>query len=523
MANRNLWNYQIAEKLVKQFSKAQEIVFESGFGPSGYPHIGTYGEILRPHFVIRALKDISDKRTKYIVFCDDMDGLRKVPQGMPDSLRQFLGVPVCKIPDPWGTCSSFSEHIIDRVKSWLRELGLGYDVFKYSHEAYESGEFNDALKILLKNHEKVSSIILPTLREESREGWSPFMPLCEKCGKNLTTRVTDYRVESDSIRYACDKDAEAAKACGYAGETSILNGKVKVGWKVDWALRWFVYGVNFEMYGKDLIDSAALSGQIVKTVFGGRPPLGYFYEMFLDETGAKISKSVGKGLTVENWFSMAPKESLNLLLFKHPQKAKELTFNVIPRYADEYLELMSQHYAKLPEERLDEGRYRDAFDFVTGSVPEKSPYAYRVNYALLANLIAAVGKTDAQIIKAFVCKYEDEKPESNPYLERMIEKAGEYVKNVMEKDKTPYQPSAEIRQCVSSLQSYLEAANHTEEELQNKIFATAKEHNIRADEFFKAIYRLLLGQASGPRLGSFIHLLGEKEVADRLRAALLQT
>lgn len=520
MANKNLWNYVVAEKILKQFKNEDEIVFESGFGPSGYAHIGTYGEIARPKHVINALNDISDKKTKYIVFTDDMDGLRKVPLGMPDKLQEFLGKPLCKIPDPWNCCESFSHHIIKTVLEWLENHNLSFDIFKYSHEAYESGEFNNGLSTLLKNHEKVLSIILPTMREESRKGWSPFMPICSKCGKNLSTRVTEYLPENNSLRYICDKDAEGFKACGHEDECSVLDGKVKVGWKIDWALRWFTYKVNFEMYGKDLMEAASLSGKIVKTALQGRAPMGYFYEMFLDETGAKISKSVGKGLTVENWLSMAPRESLDLFLFKTPQKAKKLALSTIPRYVDEYLDLMKRYFAKDPGIRKENDKFRDTYEFVTETIKNGNPYKYKVNYNLLSNLIAAVGKSDVEIIKNYVLKYEKEQEDSNPYLEVLIEKAGNFVKDVMLANKKPYTPTEQEMQSLNLFIKFLEESEHEEEEIQAEIFSLAKENKLNPKDFFSAIYKLLSGQESGPRLGSFIHLMGEKEVAARLKEAL---
>lgn len=520
MANKNLWNYQIAEKILKQFKNKDEIVFESGFGPSGYPHIGTYGEIARPKHVINALKDISDKKTKYIVFTDDMDGLRKVPLGMPEMLKEHLGKPVSRIPDPWGCCESFSEHMIKRIKSWLENQGLTYDLFKYSHEAYESGEFNPALTMLLKNYEKVNSIILPTMREESRKGWSPFMPVCEKCGKNLSTRVTKYNIDSNSIEYICDKDSEHFKSCGHSNEMSILDGNVKVGWKIDWALRWFTFGVNFEMYGKDLMESATLSGKIVKTVFNGRAPMGYFYEMFLDDSGAKMSKSVGKGLTLEEWFNMAPKESLDLFLFKAPQKAKVFSQNIIPRYVDEYLDLMKRYYAKDPSERVENDKYKDSYEFVAHDLTENPPYEYKVSYNLLTNLIAAVGKDDPELIKAYVHKYEDPKPGSNDFLENLISKASCFVKEIMLANKTSYTPTEKEALCLNNLISFLGSGNHSEEEIQTEIFTQAKDNDLPPKELFASVYKLLSGQSSGPRLGSFIHLMGEEEVAERLKKAM---
>jgi len=520
MANKNLWNYTVAEKILKQFKDKEEIVFQSGFGPSGYPHIGTFGEIVRPRYVIQALNDLSDKKTKYIVFTDDMDGLRKVPLGMPEMLKEHLGKPVSRIPDPWGCCESFSRHMINQILAFLEEQELTYDIFKYSHKTYQSGEFNPGLKLLLENEEKIKSIILPGMREESRKGWSPFMPVCEKCGRNLTTTATAFFPGSHTLRYSCDRDSEQFSSCGHKSEVSVLDGKVKMGWKIDWALRWFTFGVNFEMYGKDLMESAALSGKILRTVLGGRPPLGYFYEMFLDESGAKISKSVGKGLTVQSWVEKAPKKTLNLFMFKAPQKAKKLSLSVIPRYVDEYIEIVSRYYAKPAEERIENGTYREIFEFLHDTIFEEPFYNYKVSFNLLINLIAAVGTSDVELIKKYVHRYEEEKSGSLPFLELLIEKAGAYVEDVMSKERVPYQPSDLECTCIEEFIAFLREGGHSEEDIQSRIFRISRENDIPPGSFFSTIYKLISGQASGPRLGSFIHLLGEDETAGRLEEML---
>ncbi len=507
--SEKLWNYMLAEKLIKSFPNVEKFVFESGFGPSGYPHIGTYAEILRPMFVIKALKEISNKKIEYIVFADDMDGLRKVPLNMPETLKDYLGVPVSKIPDPWGTHSSFSGHMIAQIMEWFKKFGLEFDTLKLSHEAYESGEFNPGLSIILEKRKLIEEIILPTLREESAEGWSPFMPTCEKCGKNLTTRVVNYLISENALEYICNKNTESIQSCGHKSITSIFDGKVKVGWKIDWALRWHTYKVNFEMYGKDLIESANISAKIVKSVFHGKPPLGYFYELYLDETGAKISKSVGQGLSVETWLAMAPKESLNLFIFKNPTSAKKLSFEAILRHSDEFLEIMKDHYS---------GK-KSIFKLITTKVPHENPLKHRISYSLLVNLIAAVGSSQKEIVKSYLDKYEKIPLESEKYIDELIEKAKYYVDNVLMKEKIEISLNETIKKALNELVLFL-GSQHEEEEIQTEIFTLAKSNGIEIKEFFSIIYKILSGQSSGPRLGSFIKLIGEKEVSEKLRKAL---
>ncbi|MGH7916542.1 MAG: lysine--tRNA ligase [Candidatus Binataceae bacterium] len=325
----DLWPYEEARKLSQRVASpdaSRAVVFESGFGPSGLPHLGTMGEVLRPYYVRHAFIALGNSQpTRFVVFIDDMDGLRKVPESIPNraSTSHYLGQPVSRIPDPYGEChESFAAHMIGLLRTFLAPVEVEYELLR-SSEMYQSGRFDRGLELVLAHHQEIIAVIAPTLREENRAGWSPLMPLCPRCGQINSTLVTAYHAERASVEFSCERAFGGALGCGLRVEQSVLGGMAKVQWKVDWALRWYVLGVHYELYGKDLIDSARLSAQIVR-IMGGRPPLGFPFEMYLDEEGHKVSKSVGRGVGVEQWRRYAPIEVLKYFLILNPRRARKL-------------------------------------------------------------------------------------------------------------------------------------------------------------------------------------------------------
>ena len=355
VAGAELWPREEARRLqerVAAYEPGRPVIFESGFGPSGLPHLGTMAEILRPSFVRKAFHLIEPSRpSRLIVFIDDLDGLRKVPENVPhrEDVEKYLGIPVSKIPDPFGCCASFADHMIGQLGGFLAPVEVEYELMR-SAEMYSSGRFDEGLKLILEKHAEIIAIIAPTLREENRAGWSPFMPICPKCGQVVERAVTAYHPERASIEFTCEKSAGGTSGCGFSGEQSVLGGLAKVQWKVDWALRWYVLKVDYELYGKDLTDSARLGGQILR-VMGGRQPLGFPFEMLLDEQGRKISKSVGRGVSVEQWTRYAPIEVLKMFLLLNPRRARKLFLEAIPQYVDEYLDALRAYAAASEEQR----------------------------------------------------------------------------------------------------------------------------------------------------------------------------
>jgi lysyl-tRNA synthetase, class I len=512
------WPFKEAQRIIKSAGRdelPETVIFQTGFGPSGLPHIGTFAEVARTTWVRQAYEHLTGKKTKLIAFCDDQDGLRKVPDNLPnpEMLRENLGKPLCDIPDPYGCCESFSDHMINLLKKFLDEFGFEYELNK-SSDAYRNGDFNKGLEILLKQKDQVLDIILPTLKEENRAGWSPFFPRCEKCGKVYTTRVTGYHEDDLTIDYACDAPFGDITGCGHKGSTSVLNGGAKMGWKVDWALRWYCYGINYEMYGKDLIPSAELSSKIIRAM-GSRPPCGFFYEMFLDEHGEKISKSRGNGVSVEQWLDYAPVESLAYYIFREPRQAKKLYFDMIPRTMDEYLDHL-RRYPQVNEEKKPDTPLWHIHN-AGKTVPE---YGSSINFTMVNNLVSALGEPTPELLREFLAKYDPRSQEFATIIESLGEKGIKFYVDHILPTKQYREPTDEERHLFNELATRLsepEILEMSEKELQGIVFEIARNHETEPKDFFSAIYQVLLGQERGPRFGSFAKLVGPKRVVELIK------
>jgi len=546
---QNLWPYEEARLLLRTFPAATSIVLETGYGPSGAPHIGTFAEVARTSWVGAALHDIGDKPWTLIAFSDDMDGLRKVPLNMPaEKLAPHLGKPLSHVPDPFDCHPSYAAHNNAKLREMLDRFGFRY-TFVSSHDQYTTGAFNDGLTRIIRNCEEVRQVILPTIREEKRAAWSPFFPICEGCGRINGTRVTGYDASALTVDYVCEGDRSGAvgddrdetagtgAGCGCTGTVSVLDGRVKVGWKVDWALRWYSLGVHYEMYGKDLIESAELSAQICRVISGRKGPVQSFYEMFLDEEGRKISKSVGRGLSIDTWCASAPMESLLLFIFKDPRKAKRLSWDVVSRSADEYLQLLQRHYAPPAAEgqptipgggkgkgKTEDDAGRDELGFIQPGLPGTSPYEYPVSYSMLLSLIGAVGVPAPEVVMDYVHHYHGAVPSSDRMLEALVGQATTFVQERVQPNRKPLALSAEESRPVRALADYLHedgrgAPEREAEEIQTAAFNIAREAGMEPKAFFRLLYGVLTGQDSGPRFGSFVKLLGQGKVSALLRKA----
>ncbi len=500
-------------------SKDDPVLFETGYGPSGLPHIGTFAEVARTTFIRRAFRQISDRPTKLIAFSDDMDGLRKVPLNIPspELVQPHIGKPLSSIPDPFQVDESYSAHMNRRLREFLDEFGFDYD-FRSSTDMYKTGMFNESLSLLLERVDDVLAIILPTLRPQSREGWSPFMPVCPTCGRNLSTSVTGYHPQRNTVSFACDGGPGAkVDHCGARGEVSVLDGHAKVGWKVDWALRWFTFGISYEMYGKDLIESAQLSSRIVRAL-GGTPPIGLFYEMFLDEDGKKISKSIGKGISVDGWQEYAPVESLLAFLYQNPRKAKRLTWDTIPSFTDQYLKELSEW-----ETQDDDGRLWNPSYFYFDQGVTRPAWNVAMNYSLVRNLVVCMGKDDPNVVLGYLERYDARvtDDEHAPLTKQLVHGAIAYDRNFEAANRTKQAPPVEVRPALLTLADKLvEAAAAGERDpdaLQSLAFHSARAHEVEPREMFVALYRGLIGQNRGPRFGGFMLALGLEEAAEALR------
>ncbi len=502
--NAKAWPFQEASKILKRVTKAPPkkgyVLFETGYGPSGLPHIGTFGEVLRTTMVRNAFEMISDIPTKLFAFSDDMDGLRKVPNNVPnqDMLHQYLNKPLTTVPDPFGCHDSFADHNNASLRAFLDQFGFDYE-FKSSTDFYRSGKFDTELLNILRNYDAIQKIMLPSLREERRQSYSPFLPICEKTGNVLQVPVIETNPDAGTIIYLRE-DGEKI-------ETRVTGGKVKLQWKPDWGMRWAALGVDYEMSGKDLIDSVKLSTKITRAL-GAKPPETLTYELFLDENGEKISKSKGNGLTIEDWLKYAPPESLSLFMYVKPKTGKRLFFDIIPKNVDEYLQ-HSEKFSKLDAAAKLES---PLWHIHNGDLPaEKHP----LSFALLLNLVAVCNSEDKQILWGFISKYDAAANAiDNPMLDKMVGYAIAYYRDFVKPYKEYLMPTGKDRAAMEDLLAMLNdiAKDSSASDIQSQIFEIGKKHqydNLR--DWFKACYQILLGQQQGPRMGSFIALYGVDE------------
>jgi lysyl-tRNA synthetase, class I len=524
-AGAELWPREEARRLaerVASYDPARPVIFQSGFGPSGLPHLGTMAEILRPSFVRKAFHLLQPSRaSRLIVFIDDLDGLRKVPENVPnrEATQQYLGIPVSKIPDPFGCCASFADHMIGLLGGFLAPVEVEYELVRAA-EMYSSGRFDDGLKLILEKHAEIIAIIAPTLRPENRAGWSPFMPICPNCGQVVERAVTAYHPERGTIDFTCEKSAGGASGCGFRGEQSVLGGKAKVQWKVDWALRWYVLKVDYELYGKDLTDSARLSGQILR-VMGAQPPLGFPFEMFLDEQGHKVSKSVGRGVTIDQWTRYAPIEVLKSFLLLNPRRARKLFLEAIPQYVDEYLDALREYAAA-----SDEKRRESVLEFVIQSTTP-TRFNSALTFGLMMNLVAALGSSDRDFLWQYLVRYDASiagDAETEKMGRALMECALNFYRDFIEPAKKLYTPSDADSAQLKVLAAYLrENQDASAEEIEKKIYDLGRENYDKPGKIFPLLYRSILGQERGPRLGAFIRLATPAKIIELLEATLART
>ena len=495
------WPYEEARKLLKRWPEGKPdgapIIFETGYGPSGLPHIGTFNEVLRTTFVRRAFQELSDQPTRLIAFSDDMDGLRKVPDNIPDAalLEANLGKPLTQIPDPFGTHESFAAHNNAMLRGFLDRFGFDYEFFSAT-ECYRSGRFDEVIRQVLRNWDAVMGVMLPTLREERRRTYSPILPISPASGIVLQVPVEVVDAEAGIIAFEDE---------GRRVEQSALGGQAKLQWKVDWAARWVALGVDYEMAGKDLIDSVVQSGKIAR-ILGGRPPEGFNYEMFLDEKGEKISKSKGNGLSLEEWLRYGSEESLAFYIYREPRKAKSLHIGVIPRAVDDYW----QFRANYPKQPVEQKLGNPVHHIHAGNVPEPG---LPLTYGLLLNLVSLPGLHDRDTAWKFVQRYAPEtSPESHPELDQLIGLAVNYARDFVVPNLKKRPPTAEEAAALRELDTELAKlpADADAEAIQHLVFEIGKTHygkdKLRA--WFQALYETLLGSSQGPRMGSFIALYG---------------
>ena len=528
-AQSRAWPFEEARKIVKRYEKKgypDTVMFETGYGPSGLPHIGTFGEVARTTMVRHAFHVLTENKvkTKLLCFSDDMDGLRKVPENIPNRalMETYLGKPLTRVPDPFTKdYPSFGAANNARLRAFLDRFGFNYE-FASATDYYTSGRFDETLLKMLANYDKIMAVIVPTLGEERRATYSPFLPISPVSGKVLQVAMIAHDAKKGTVTYIEPETGEKI-------ETEVTGGKVKCQWKADWAMRWTALGIDYEMAGKDLIDSVALSSKICR-ILGGTPPEGFNYELFLDDKGQKISKSKGNGLTIDEWLTYAPTSSLGLYMYQKPKTAKRLYFDVIPKAVDEYYSFLSAYPKQSWKDRLN----NPVWHMHNGNPPKVD---LPVPFAMLLNLVSASNAENADVLWGFISRYaKGATPENQPELDSLVGFAIRYFNDFVKPTKKFRAPDTVERETLEKIDKALanlpaDADAHT---IQNALLDIGRvteryqDHNKKSPDggpgvsvsFFQMLYEILIGQERGPRFGSFIALYGIDETRGLIAKAL---
>ena len=510
------WPFEEARRLIARLDKLKDgkdktVIFETGYGPSGLPHIGTFGEVARTSMVRHAFEALTEgrRKTRLICFSDDMDGLRKVPDNVPNKemLRGYLDKPLSAIPDPFDNeHGSYSAHNNAMLRSFLDQFGFQYEFFSAT-ECYKSGMMDETLLRMLAVYDKVMDIILPTLGPDRQATYSPFLPVCPRTGRVLQVPMIERAPGKGTVVYVDPETGEKV-------ETKVTGGAVKCQWKADWAMRWAALGVDYEMAGKDLIDSVTLSSKICRAL-GGTPPEGFNYELFLDDKGQKISKSKGNGLTIEDWLTYASPQSLSLYMFQKPKSAKRLHFDVIPRAVDEYLQFNAAYGGLDARAKLD----NPVWHIHSGNPPKSE---LPITFGLLLNLVAVSNAEEKGMLWGFIRGYAPEaSPDTLPVLDHLVGYAIAYYRDFV-KPKKKFRAATEaeataMRALDAGLAKVPSGADA--KVLQDLVVETGKANGYTQEtlrSWYQALYEVLLGQTEGPRIGPFIALYG----VDKTRALI---
>jgi lysyl-tRNA synthetase class 1 len=506
----NSWPFVEAKKLLRERKKFIErkgkIILQTGYGPSGLPHIGTFGEVARTSMMVNALNQLTDLPKEIITFSDDLDGLRKVPDNVPNQelLKNNLHKPLTQVPDPFEKFNSFGEHNNEMLKIFLNKFDFKYN-FKSSTSLYKTGFFNSSLQVILENYQGIMDIIIPTLGKERQKTYSPFLPICPETGVVLEIPALEIKKDKSKIIF----DNKGKKL-----ESSIFDGNCKLQWKVDWAMRWYALDIDFEMYGKDLIESAILSSRIIK-LLGKSSPSGFAYELFLDEKGEKISKSKGNGITIDQWLDYASPESLSLYMYQNPKRAKKLYNEIVPKAVDEYLEFIEKSKTQSELQLL----MNPVWHVHNGDIPKEEII---MTFSMLLNLVETSNADSKELLWKFVKKYKKGISEKNyPIFDNLIGYAIRYFNDVIKLKKNYKKTNEKEKNALLALIKTLENCNDemTPEDIQTLIYSTGKENgyseNLR--DWFKLIYEVVFGDENGPRMGFFISFFGVNETKQLIK------
>jgi lysyl-tRNA synthetase, class I len=530
--NSNAWPFDEARKIVARLKRhpKDEVIFETGYGPSGLPHIGTFGEVARTTMVRHAFRTLTDDKvkTRLIAFSDDMDGLRKVPDNVPnrEMMAAHLGKPLSRVPDPFSNeYPSFGAANNARLRAFLDRFGFQYE-FLSSTDCYTSGRFDAALLRVLERFDAVMAIMLPSLREERAQTYSPFLPISPRSGIVLQVPILVHDAKAGTITYE-DPDTKEHVT------TLVTGGRTKLQWKPDWAMRWAALGIDYEMAGKDLIDSVRLSGDICRAL-GGTPPEGFNYELFLDENGQKISKSRGNGLTIDEWLRYASQESLSLFMYREPKSAKRLYFDVIPRHVDEYQQSLEGYERQDVKQRLS----NPVWHIHAGNPPKPD---MPITFSMLLTLVASSNAENAETLWGFIGRYRPGvTPQTHPELDALVGYAIHYFRDFVLPQKTFREPGEGERAALLDLRDALSQLppDATPQQIQDVVYEIGRREPFLdktgkgktkdgkpgvALDWFNMLYQVLLGQEKGPRFGSFVAVYGIKNTVDMIDGALARS
>jgi lysyl-tRNA synthetase class 1 len=526
------WPFEEAKKIVDRLRTQPKdtVIFETGYGPSGLPHIGTFGEVARTTMVRHAFRVLTDDKvkTRLIAFSDDMDGLRKVPDNVPnrEMMEAHLGKPLTRVPDPFSNeFPSFGAANNARLRAFLDRFAFDYE-FASSTDYYASGRFDETLLKMLAAYDKVMDIILPTLGPERRATYSPFLPISERNGVVLQVPMVARNVAKGTVSYV-DPDS------GETVETPVTGGRVKCQWKADWAMRWVALGIDYEMAGKDLIDSVKLSGEICRAL-GATPPAGFNYELFLDEKGQKISKSKGNGLTIDEWLRYASPESLSLFMYREPKAAKRLYFDVIPRQVDDYAQLLDGYVRQDMRQRLS----NPVWHIHAGAPPQAD---MPIAFSMLLTLVSSSNAENKETLWGFIGRYRPGvTPQTHPRLDALVGYAIHYFHDFVLPTKKFHVPNQTERAALMDLRDALAQlpADADAQRIQDVVYEIGRREPFLDKsgkgktkdgkpgvslEWFNMLYQVLLGQEKGPRFGSFVAIYGIKNTIDMIDGALARS
>ena len=500
--NSKAWPLLEAVKILEHINyktpKKGYVLFETGYGPSGLPHLGTFAEVVRTTMVINAFKKISDIPTKLICFSDDMDALRKVPEAIPnyELMSKFLGHPLASIPDPFEQEKSYAAYMNNRLKDFLDIGNFDYELYSAT-ECYKSGMFDDILIKILEKHEKIIDIVAPTLGDERKATYSPFLPVCPKTGKILQVAVIDTNLNKCTITYKHNNELF---------EVPVTGGNCKLQWKPDFAMRWAALDVDCEILGKDVASNIKIYSKICR-LLGNKGPINFIYEMFLDEEGRKISKSKGnRAIDVHTWLKYSPLEAMYSFFFQSPKKAKKIYFNLIPKNVDEYLIFNSKYHE---DSKSDKNLDNPCYYIHSQDVPKINIYG--LTYTLLLNLASAVNVESKDHLWQFVIRYQkDVSPTKDKFLDKLVGYAINYYNDFVKPNKQYLIANEKQKNILQEIYKIIDASEYnTAEELQTKIYQIGNDNYENLKNYFSDLYKILLGQTSGPRLGSLLYVLGK--------------